>query len=142
MLPTLLAELPPWLETVATDLGTLWPIVLFVGAAYGLVRWISKKFKEEVHELIVDEIQPIKAEFKNNGGSSFKDAIDRLENGYLDLKGDLVSISTSHEIEQKYIRQSMDSMSLKHDEIWRELKKQRESQRRFMSTHNLTIEEI
>jgi hypothetical protein len=36
----------------------------------------------------------------------------------------------------------MDSMALKHDEIWRELKKQRESQRRFMSTHNLTIEEI
>lgn len=149
MLEFILSEssiLPDWLQTVAVDLGTLWPIVLFIGAAYGLVRWISKRFKEEVRELIVDEVTPIKAEFQNNGGSSVKDAIDRLDANYKDLKtdvshlrgdvshlkgdvdhikSDLDGISERATSEHKLMAEKISKIEQKNNFIWDEIQKRR-----------------
>lgn len=99
MFLSLLAELPQWLETLAMDIQALWPIVLAVGAFYGVIRWLSNKFKTEVKSLICEEMAPLKAEFQNNGGASLKDAIDRLEKNMDYLKSDLDNIKM---IQQKH----------------------------------------
>lgn len=149
MLQFILAEssfLPQWLQTLATDLGVLWPIVLFVGAAYGLVKWVSKKFRDEVRDLIVDEVEPIKAEFKNNGGSSVKDAIDRLDANYKDIrddikdlhgdvnhlkgdvdhiKSDLDGIAAKSAREHKILSEKIGKIEQKNDFIWDEIQKRR-----------------
>jgi hypothetical protein len=149
MLLLILSEtsfLPEWLQTIATDLGVLWPIVLFVGAAYGLVKWISKKFRDEVRDLIIDEVEPIKSEFKNNGGSSVKDAIDRLDSNYQDIKGnirdlhgdlshlksdvdhiksDLDGIAAKSAREHKILSEKIGKIEIKNDSIWDEIQKRR-----------------
>jgi len=127
MLSLILAELPLWLDSVAKDLGSLWPIILFIGAVVGLIRWITSKFKEEVRELIVIEIEPLKAEFKNNGGSSFKDAIDRLENNYSGLKKDIDCIGTKFDKEHKNLRQSLDALEDKQNAICEEMQEGRKN---------------
>lgn len=140
------SSLPEWLQTLATDLGTLWPIVLFVGAAYGLVKWISKKFRDEVRDLIVDEVQPIRAEFQNNGGSSVKDTIDRLGADYKDLKenvshlrndmshlkndvdyikSDIDDIADKASKDHQMLAAKIDKIEKRNDEIWREVQKKR-----------------
>jgi hypothetical protein len=137
MLLTILAELPQWLNNLATDLGTLWPIVLFVGAAYGLIKWITKKFQQEVKELIIGEVEPIKAEFKNNGGSSFKDSVDRIEEGYksvrtdLDhmksdidgIRADILSIAKKSQDDHRALRDMIKSLETKNDNMWQEIQK-------------------
>jgi len=149
MIPLLFAEgsfLPEWLQTLATDLGVLWPIVLFVGAAYGLVKWISKKFRDEVRDLIVEEVEPIKAEFKNNGGSSVKDAIDRLDANYGGLKKDVghlrddishlkgdvdhIKVDLDNMAEKatqdhKFLNEKIAKIEIRNDEIWDEIQKRR-----------------
>ena len=139
MLSNVLAELPQWLETIAKDLSTLWPIVLFVGAGYGLIKWISNKFRDEVRDLIVDEMEPIKAEFKNNGGSSFKDAIDRLEGNFKDLRTDvnhiksdvdmmrldLDTIDKKSQDAHKALSEKIGLISDKNDSIWDEIQRRR-----------------
>jgi len=139
MLSYVLAELPQWLETIASDLSTLWPIVLFVGAGYGLIKWLSSRFREEVRDLIVGEIEPIKAEFKNNGGSSFKDAIDRLENNSKDLRADVNHIKSDvdsmrldlNKTEKesrdahKALSEKIGLISDKNDSIWDEIQRRR-----------------
>lgn len=127
MLSILMAELPLWLDSIAKDLGSLWPIILFIGAVAGLIRWITNKFREEVRELIVIEIEPLKAEFKNNGGSSFKDAIDRLENNYSGLKKDIDCISTKFDKEHKNLRQSLDALEDKQNAICEEMQEGRKN---------------
>jgi chromosome segregation ATPase len=138
--------LPEWLQTIATDLGVLWPIVLFVGAAYGLVKWISKKFRDEVRDLIIHEVEPIKSEFKNNGGSSFRDAIDRLDTNYegmkddirdihgdvthlksdIDhIKSDLDGIAEKSAKEHKNLSEKIGKIEAKNDSIWDEIQKRR-----------------
>lgn len=127
MLSFTLAELPLWLDSIAKDLGSLWPIILFIGAVAGLIRWIANKFREEVRELIVIEIEPLKAEFKNNGGSSFKDAIDRLENNYSELKKDIDCIGTKFDKEHKNLRQSLDALEDKQNAICEEMQEGRKN---------------
>jgi uncharacterized protein YukE len=137
MVSLIVAELPQWLEDLATDLGTLWPIVLFVGAAYGLIKWITKKFQEEVKELIISEVQPIKDEFRNNGGSSFKDSVDRIEDNYtsvrrdLDhmksdidgIRSDMNSIAKRASDDHKALRDMIKNLEIKNDSMWQELQK-------------------
>ena len=135
MLSMILAELPQWLNNLATDLEALWPIVLFLGAAYGLIKWITRKFQQEVKELIIGEVEPIKAEFKNNGGSSFKDSVDRIEEGYksvrtdLDhmksdidgIRADLLSIAKKSQDDHRALRDMIKNLETKNDTMWQEI---------------------
>lgn len=137
MILNILAELPLWLSNLANDLESLWPIVLFVGAAYGLIKWITKKFQQEVKELIIGEVEPIKAEFKNNGGSSFKDSVDRIEEGYKSVRSDLdhmksdidgirsdiTSIAKKSQDDHKALRDMIKNLETKNDSMWQELQK-------------------
>lgn len=139
MILSITAQLPQWLDNFSTDLGTLWPIVLFIGAAYGLVKWISKKFKDEVKELIVSEVEPIKAELSNNGGSSVKDAIDRLDENYGNLKenvsgikkdmdemrSDIAQISKKAQDDHKVLSEKINKIEEKNDFILEEMIKRR-----------------
>jgi hypothetical protein len=139
MLSYILAELPQWLETIATDLSKLWPIVLFIGAGYGLIKWLSNKFRDEVRDLIVGEVEPIKAEFKNNGGSSFKDAIDRLDDNFKNLRADvnhiksdvdsmrleLTRIDKESQDAHKALSDKVGLISGKNDSIWDEMQRRR-----------------
>jgi len=139
MLSKVFAELPQWLETIASDLSTLWPIVLFVGAGYGLIKWLSSRFRDEVRDLIVGEVEPIKAEFKNNGGSSFRDAIDRLDGNFKDLKSDVNHIKSDVDLMRldltrtekdsqdahKALSEKIGLISDKNDSIWDEIQRRR-----------------
>lgn len=137
MLLSIFAELPQWLDNLAADLESLWPIVLFVGAVYGLIKWITKKFQQEVKELIIGEVEPIKAEFKNNGGSSFKDSVDRIEEGYknvrtdLDhmksdidgIRNDISSIAKKSQDDHRALRDMIKNLETKNDAMWQEIQK-------------------
>ncbi len=130
----LFAELPQWLENFANDVSSLWPIVLLIGAGYGLIRWASNKFKNEVRDLIIVEIEPLKAEFQNNGGSSFKDALDRLEAAHQDLKNDIMKVQRNHDqinTNQREIWRTVDGLSAQHVELWTEIRKQRANSYRY-----------
>jgi PAS domain S-box-containing protein len=67
------------------DLGSIldwWPVVLGIGAALGaLYRLFKNAMKNMLSQLVDEEIKPIQEQFKNNGGSTMKDAVDRVAVG-------------------------------------------------------------
>lgn len=78
---------PEFLESVRSFgnyVGDIWPIFVLLIAAGGGYFKLRKNFNESLKDSIVktvqSEIEPIKEQFKNNGGSSMKDAIDRIDN--------------------------------------------------------------
>jgi hypothetical protein len=66
-------------------------IALFAGA----IKWLTKHYFDE-----------IKAEFKPNGGSSLKDAVNRLEKDVAHLKDHMLK----EEIEQTNMQKKLDHM--------------------------------
>jgi hypothetical protein len=66
--------IPDPIETLGSEIGNAWPILLAIGAILGGFRWLWKKAKDE----IISEIRPINEQFQNNGGASLRDAVDEL----------------------------------------------------------------
>lgn len=67
-------------------------IVLVVGAIVTwVVRRVARSFANDIKETVKSEVEkntaPIIAQFSNNGGKTFKDAVDRLEIKLEDVKG-------------------------------------------------------
>lgn len=67
-------------------------IVLVVGAIVTwVVRRVARSFATDIKETVKSEVEkntaPIIAQFSNNGGKTFKDAVDRLEIKLEDVKG-------------------------------------------------------
>lgn len=59
-----------------------WPILLMAGAALGAIYRIFKNgMRNILSDLVETEIKPIQEQFKNNGGSTLKDAVDRMAVG-------------------------------------------------------------
>lgn len=92
------AFLPEWLQQFGGELGNAWPVfvavIAIIGALYKLMGRIVKKV---LHETVVSEIRPlnekvdsIQEQFKNNGGSSMKDAVDKVNRKLDENKADLV----------------------------------------------------
>lgn len=79
-----LAALPEWIENLGNDLNTLWPIFAAVAGIYGFYRATRRAFREEVTEIVKQEITPMKAELMPNGGSSIKDKVDKLYESHVD----------------------------------------------------------
>lgn len=67
------------------DLGSVldwWPVVLGIGAALGaMYRLFKNAMKNMLSQIVDEEIKPIQEQFKNNGGSTMKDAVDRVAIG-------------------------------------------------------------
>lgn len=71
--------LPESLQTFGSELANAWPVFVALGIIFGgLYRMIRRAFKKIMHETVVAEIRPIREQFKNNGGSTMKDAVDNL----------------------------------------------------------------
>lgn len=71
--------LPENLQTFGSELANAWPIFVALGIIFGgLYRMIRRAFKKIMHETVVAEIRPIQEQFKNNGGSTMKDAMDNI----------------------------------------------------------------
>jgi len=74
-----IAALPSWLQ----DLGALGAVVIALGGAgtviYRGVRGMFHHAVEEIDQRIERKIAPVLAELSPNGGSSTRDAIDRME---------------------------------------------------------------
>lgn len=71
---------------------TIISIIVFVA---GGIKWLTKHYFDE-----------IKAEFKPNGGSSLKDAVNRLERDVTHLKDHMLK----EEIEQSNMQKKLDHM--------------------------------
>jgi len=70
-------------------------ICTIVAFAAGSIKWLTKHYFDE-----------IKAEFKPNGGSSLKDAVNRLETDVAHLKDHMLK----EEIEQNNMQNKIDRM--------------------------------
>jgi hypothetical protein len=69
-----------WLKDSGDWLGALWPYFAILGGILGLgYRVLKKMFENSLHVMIQTEIRPLHEQFRNNGGSSMRDAVDRVE---------------------------------------------------------------
>lgn len=71
--------IPQGVEDFGAEIGAAWPIIIalvfFVGFVGALGRWVWRKILHKIQE----ELKPVKEEFKPNGGSTFRDSLDRVE---------------------------------------------------------------
>jgi PAS domain S-box-containing protein len=76
----LLGFVPDWLENAGKEVGDIWPILVIVAGAAGIVYRLTKRsFKNVMHDFVQEEIKPLQQQFENNGGSSMRDAIDNID---------------------------------------------------------------
>lgn len=67
------------MSNILDSLANWWPMITAIfGAAIMLYRGLNKSVRKALHETVQEEIKPIQEQFKNNGGGSMKDAVDRL----------------------------------------------------------------
>lgn len=78
-------------ENLLNNLANWWPLILGLISGLGILyRFLNKKFKDildkSLHGIVESEIKPIavqvdkvEEQFRNNGGGSMKDAVDRVE---------------------------------------------------------------
>jgi len=75
--------------------GLILTLLSIVALVAGGIKWLTKHYFDE-----------IKAEFKPNGGSSLKDAVNRLERDVTHLKDHMLK----EEIEQSNMQKKLDHM--------------------------------
>lgn len=75
--------------------GLILTVLSIVALVAGGIKWLTKHYFDE-----------IKAEFKPNGGSSLKDAVNRLEADVAHLKDHMLK----EEIEQTNMQKKLDHM--------------------------------
>lgn len=67
--------LPPWFDGVAADVGVVAAIVVGVGVIYrGVIRPVVRYGRR-----VEATIQDVQGQFRNNGGTTMRDAIDRID---------------------------------------------------------------
>jgi len=81
--------------TVSDWAALILTILSIVALVAGGIKWLTKHYFDE-----------IKAEFKPNGGSSLKDAVNRLESDVAHLKDHMLK----EEVEQTNIQNKLDRM--------------------------------
>jgi len=81
--------------TVSDWAALILTILSIVALVAGGIKWLTKHYFDE-----------IKAEFKPNGGSSLKDAVNRLESDVSHLKDHMLK----EEVEQTNIQNKLDRM--------------------------------
>lgn len=92
--PSIVVDIAAWAGALLAVLGVL--------AALGRVPFVRKTWKRSVtgpywqahRDLIVEATEPqfkaIKAELRTNGGSSLRDAVDRVERDVQEFRGEVV----------------------------------------------------
>lgn len=82
--------IPDFLEDLGTELSHIWPVLLVLGFVGGIIWRFAKhtvktSLTQVMHDTVVTEIRPIQEkvkaieeQFQNNGGSSLKDAVDKV----------------------------------------------------------------
>lgn len=74
----MLAELPGMVELFAE----WWPVLVMIAAAAGAFYRVFKNgMRNMLSDIVDNEIKPIQEQFRNNGGSTLKDAVDRMAVG-------------------------------------------------------------
>jgi hypothetical protein len=81
--------------TVSDWAGLILTILSIVALLAGGIKWLTKHYFDE-----------IRAEFKPNGGSSLKDAVNRLEADVAHLKDHMLK----EEVEQNSMQNKLDRM--------------------------------
>ena len=71
--------IPEWLQELGGEVGEAWPIIVLLIFLTPPVKWLWTSVSKKHTLWVARQIEPILSEFRNNGGSSMKDAVDRLE---------------------------------------------------------------
>jgi PAS domain S-box-containing protein len=99
---------PDWLEDFGGELANAWPIIIALMTLGVVLRYVMRN-------AIRDQLDPIKQQFQNNGGSSMRDAVDKLAGDTAELKQSFADRSTQleeiradYQSSMKHIRDKID----------------------------------
>jgi hypothetical protein len=71
----MIGQLPDWFGGLATDLGIVAAVVIAIGVIYrGVVRPVIRYARR-----VESTIKAVDSQFRPNGGSSLRDAVDRID---------------------------------------------------------------
>lgn len=71
--------IPDSIEAFGTEIANAWPIFVAIGVMGVFLRYVLRN-------AVRDQVDPIKQQFQNNGGSSMRDALDKVVEDTAEVK--------------------------------------------------------
>jgi PAS domain-containing protein len=95
--------IPHYLQNFGQEIGNAWPITVALLAAFALFRWGYRKFIGVIRA----EIKPIRDQVLNNGGTSLRDSVDRIEESVKLAFSMLEELATDRKSDVENIRMAL-----------------------------------
>src|SRR5574343_1427760 len=100
-----LANLGSWFSRV-------WPLFVIMGVVAGVGRRITKVVLDGIDAKMDAKLQPITTELNTNGGSTLKDAVNRIESNLVDISKaatEAIAVSTVNKSRLDAVVSGMDT---------------------------------